>query len=253
LQGTLTLTGSAADDAGFKYFVSLTGSTYEKSVTSNLPFSITGNLTDNGGPLPILGLYNKNVGINPKLTLAGSIDVSDAKNFTMKINSGSITPDSNVIPNGTVSTMVLTSQNAVPKLQKRSVRRDYTQPLIVLSSAGSSNAGAAKASSSGAGASSGATQFSSYLNFQISYGLNGGPNWTLLRFKGPTGSSSLVTANRSDSDSLTITLSAACRQGGQNILHPKDFWQAIPVCDSSGTLESLAGINGQNFNTFRTR
>ena len=47
-----------------------------------------------------------------------------------------------------------------------------------------------KGAPGGLSSSGSATQFSSFENFQITYGLNGGPTWTLVNFKGPVGGGS---------------------------------------------------------------
>lgn len=106
------------------------------------------------------------------------------------------------------------------------------------------------------------------MNFLLSYGINGGPNWTLRRFKGPSGggggssgsaggSSSgggggggggqLANINRSDTDSLTITFVAACQDS--QVLTPTSYWDTLPVCDSYGLLKGAAANAGAYYNT----
>lgn len=256
-QGTLTLTGTATDNRGFGYFVSLTGSTYKSPNGGALPYSISGNLTRTRGP----STADINLGVNPKITLAGNIDISKPL-LNIQIKSGSITPDSST---GTAAIPGLWIPTGTGLLNlEGKVSRDYVTPFSLspmfagaatTGAGGSSGSGGAKASASATGsAGSSTTQFSTFDNFQLSYGLNiGGPTWTLKTFKGPAGATSpLLTLNRSDTDTLTITFVPACKQGGQNNLTPTTFWQAIPVCDSSGTLQALAGASGQNFNFYRT-
>ncbi len=47
--------------------------------------------------------------------------------------------------------------------------------------------------------------FSSTIDFTVAYGLDGGPNWTLNRFAGPS-SDGLVTAKRTNKDTLTFAV-----------------------------------------------
>ena len=64
--------------------------------------------------------------------------------------------------------------------------------------------------------SSGASSFSSKIDFSLTWGANGGPNWTLLDFKGPAGggsgaSSQLLNYSRQKQDTLIATFAATCK------------------------------------------
>jgi hypothetical protein len=248
-QGTLTLTGTGTTGDGIPYFINLTGSAFQKDRNAPIPFSITGTLTQSAFQ------PNSELGFGPKLTLAGDINISK-QGFAIALKSGSLIADTATLGTWPALFLVNAISPQVKKVptQSYSTLSSFLAGGITSAAGGSTAAGASKGSSGGAVVTGSSTQFSTFENFQISYGVNGGPTWTLLRFKGPVGGNSpLLTGNRSDSDSLTITLVAACRQNGENNFSPANYWQAIPVCDSSGTLQTLAGINGQTFNTYRTR
>lgn len=75
----------------------------------------------------------------------------------------------------------------------------------------SSAKAAQSASSASVSQSAGATGFSSKIDFTLGWGLNGGPSWTLLKIKGPTGGNTqLVNYSRSKDDTLISTFSATC-------------------------------------------
>ncbi len=63
--------------------------------------------------------------------------------------------------------------------------------------------------------SAGATGFSAKYDFTLQWGVNGGPNWTLLKFKGPGGGSGangqLLSYTRQKQDTLISTLAATCK------------------------------------------
>jgi len=122
-----------------------------------------------------------------------------------------------------------------------------------------------------ANASAGTTQFGSFVNFIVSYGLNGGPNWTLATFKGPSGGGGgggggggssgsggggggqLLNISRQDTDSLTITFVAACQDKGAKAATPfTTYWDSIPRCDQLGTLQQSAAAIGTQSNFLRT-
>ncbi len=63
--------------------------------------------------------------------------------------------------------------------------------------------------------SAGATGFSTKVDFTLQWGVNGGPNWTLLKFKGPGGgtgaSGQLLSYTRQKQDTLISTFAATCK------------------------------------------
>jgi hypothetical protein len=74
-------------------------------------------------------------------------------------------------------------------------------------------AGGKTASASSTSTASGAVTFSSKIDFSIVEGLNGGPEWTLVDFKGPAagGSTPLLNLMRTALDTLTITFTPTCK------------------------------------------
>ncbi len=111
-------------------------------------------------------------------------------------------------------------------------------PLLAKSSSASS------ASGGGSGSS-----FGTIVTFTLVYGLNGGPTWTLVHFKGP--SSPLANIGRTNTDSLTISFTPACRddQGGT-----VSFWDTIPLCSDLPTQTAAAAVNnGVNINSLLLR
>jgi hypothetical protein len=83
----------------------------------------------------------------------------------------------------------------------------------------------------------------------LSYGVEGGPNWTLSNFKGPGGgtgtASQLLSVSRSHTDSVTITFVAAC-QDEINVEQFETYWQTIPKCN--GTQQIQAANAGAQYN-----
>jgi hypothetical protein len=102
---------------------------------------------------------------------------------------------------------------------------------------------------SSASSSASSTQFGSLVNFMITYGLNGGPNWTLSTFKGPGGGTgpggALFSATRAHTATLQITFVAACNDDN-NPQTINSFWQSIPKCN--GTQQAQAAAAGQALN-----
>jgi hypothetical protein len=102
---------------------------------------------------------------------------------------------------------------------------------------------AATKASSASASSGGTTSFGSTIDFTLVYGLNGGPTWSFKKFKGPTGSGSLLTASRTTLDTLSITFVAACQnwQGGAPTA-VGSYWDSIPSCDEVGTPQQSAAF-----------
>jgi hypothetical protein len=290
-QGTITFTGivTANDNNDgvstlgfgknqFKYYMSLTGSTFQnidgdKADKYRVRFSMAGNLTQ-ARPAE----YKSELGFAPKLTLYGHIDLSshpykmyvesallssDAASGGGRIATASAEPTPTPTPTPT-NTPVTTPPPVPINMQLgQAASPGVFQPRTGSGTSGAGTSG--KGAPGGPSSSGSATQFSTFENFQITYGLNGGPNWTLVNFKGPGsgtggggsggsgGSGGLLSISRADTDNISITFVAACQQGGQNMLEaPQTYWDTIPVCDPSGTLLNLAGIAGQSTNFYRT-
>jgi hypothetical protein len=95
------------------------------------------------------------------------------------------------------------------------------------------------------------------LSGRITYGGSGGPNWTLVHFKGPGGGaggggggvagSNLLGYNRSHSDTLKITFSPTCQKSKPDGT-PDNFWDAVPVCTGGGTEQKQLVATGAQTN-----
>jgi hypothetical protein len=208
--GTVSLTGKlTSDDRQNNYFASLSGSTIQQSETGKVTFSLSGTMSKLEGDHT--DQWSR-LGFGPKLNLAGSINHKyDATSIKL---AGNVTPD----PAGT-EIVVTQPSNASGTVKS-------------LSGGGGGSGAGGSTKASGAASGGGSTLFGSLVNFILSYGINGGPNWTLTRFKGPSaGSSSLVNLSRTDTDTLTITFVPACKNG-PNIRTPRNFWESLPHCDS---------------------
>ncbi len=274
--GTISLTGTVIpdkqvdrstgkeDNSKNSYFINLTGSTFQ-AANGRVSFLFTGNMTQS---TPIDNTTSdhtttalESLGFNPKLTLTGNINTTGVVPI-VKMTSGSVTPDTvaaHVLHNSVPAPTTTTPINVVVSQTKPSI----TNPAA----AGAAPAGGSSAKNNAAAPSSSSTQFSSLINFIVSYGLNGGPNWTLKKFKGPSGGGgggsssssggsgggggggSLASISRTDTDTLSITFVAACKNA-ENSQNPKDFWQALPHCDQNAvaTAKSIGDtVNRSNF------
>jgi hypothetical protein len=89
-----------------------------------------------------------------------------------------------------------------------------------------------QASSASVSQSAGATSFSEKVDFSVLWGVNGGPNWTLLKFKGPGGgsgaNSQLVNYSRQKQDTLISTFSATCKADEDvNLMDPAVYFEPV--------------------------
>jgi hypothetical protein len=100
---------------------------------------------------------------------------------------------------------------------------------VVTGSAPASKA-SQQASSASVSQSAGASSFSEKVDFSVLWGINGGPNWTLLKFKGPAGgsgaNSQLVNYSRQKQDTLISTFSATCKTDEYiNLMDPAVYFE----------------------------
>jgi hypothetical protein len=100
---------------------------------------------------------------------------------------------------------------------------------------GSAPASKASQQSSSAAISqaAGAASFSEKIDFSLLWGVNGGPNWTLLKFKGPGGGSGtgaqLLNYSRQKQDTLISTFSATCKTDQDvNLGDPAEYSESTP-------------------------
>jgi len=224
--GTVTLTGTLANDQGDSYLTYLTGSTFLSQ--GNNSITLSGALTQ-ASISNISGPDTNKLGFAPKLSLSGTTG-GDFSGFVL--NSAVITVDT--------STTTLTGDAA--KFYQFTITQPSQGSRARVAQAPS--APAPGGSAKGGGATSGGgggTQFSSQVVFTLSYGVGGGVNWTLQRFNGPGAgnTNSLVGASRTATDTLTITFVAACRNHSPT-LKPQDYWQSLPQCDVYGAGQKQA-------------
>jgi|GEM_PF-5767122 len=236
--GTATLTGTATIAEGAKrdsYFVSINGASLQGSQTASVTLSLSGTMTRIGGATT--GLAGK-LGFGPKLTLAGTIDPSyKPESLTL---AGTATPDPTVGAGAT----------AFFNINMPEASQGGRQHAL----AGGSSTPGGSQSKAGGTSSGSSTQFGSLVNFILSYGVNGGPNWTLQTFKGPGGGSSitgsggggqLLNVSRTNTDTLTITFVPACKNE-PNTPSPKNFWASLPHCDQFSKSGAANAGNANN-------
>jgi hypothetical protein len=102
---------------------------------------------------------------------------------------------------------------------------------VVTGSAPASKA-SQQASSASVSQSAGASSFSEKVDFSLLWGINGGPNWILLKFKGPAGgsgaSSQLVNYSRQKQDTLISTFAATCKSDEYiNLMDPAVYFEPV--------------------------
>jgi hypothetical protein len=185
--------------------------------------------------------------------------VDDSNQFVrgLKQVSGLLTPSAETRQPTSGHAKITYEMHAPGKYQLNGTRiRDNgnTMTLSVSPSPSGAGGGAGGASASAtvkssASTSASSTQFGSLVNMMISYGVNGGPNWTLSAFKGPGGGSGpngqLLSATRTHTATLQITFVAACNDQN-NVQTITNFWESIPKCN--GTQQAQAAASGQALN-----
>jgi len=265
--GTVTFTGRAkSDNGGVGYLLSLTGSTIETAAKSDngssLSFTLSGSMTRDGNTKT-----TPDIGFNPTINLVGSVvDAKDSPAVKWRLCGRFVFPKDGKGGEPLkylcgVTGLLTASADAegsnkkflieapINVSQPEPPRLSHLQPLFVSGAAGGAGAsGAAASKGIGSSASSG-TQFGSLVNFMLSYGLEGGPNWSISTFKGPAGGTGtggqLLTASRTHTDSVTITFVAAC-QDDINVEQFSSYWETIPKCN--GTQQILAANAGAQYN-----
>lgn len=249
----MTFTGEATYQDTPIYIVSLTGSSLATSNQNISKFQLSGNMTKESTTAT-----PQDMGFSPNLSLAGTVDTSSSKHShpagisaQLSITSGLVTPSSELTSQKKY-TFAVTGPSKAPL---KSVQPHAAPNFTVQNFAAPGTATGTISGKTNAPASSNATQFSSLVSFTLSYGVNGGPNWTLSTFKGPGGGGSagqLFNASQTHTDTLTITFVAACQKDG-NFKEYDTYWQTIPKCD--GTQEAVASAIGYQNNlliqTFR--
>jgi hypothetical protein len=90
-----------------------------------------------------------------------------------------------------------------------------------------------QSSSAAVSQAAGAASFSEKIDFSLLWGVNTGPNWTLLKFKGPGGGSGaggqLLNYSRQKQDTLISTFSATCKTDRDvNLDEPAEYSESTP-------------------------
>ncbi len=269
--GTMTFAGKAeAGNPGDTYVVSLQGSTVDTRERHQVKFTLSGSMTRDS-KVPADSSLAGQLGFNPSISLVGTLGYRGKLVAGLKDTRGVITPSSEKLgPNGGDRSLIYNihkpdapETGAEQAFNTRKMRDQIADQkfggAMARPGGGGSSSGSA-ASSGGGGGGNGAspartaslssaagTQFGSLIQFTIAYGINGGPNWTLEKFKGPGGGSgpggSLFGLSRQRTDTLQITFVAACNDDA-NVQTVDTFWDSIPKCN--GTQQSAAGAIGQS-------
>jgi hypothetical protein len=229
--GTVTLAGVASlvlDGKTSDYFVNWSGSILpqggDQPAGALVYFSLAGNLTPLAPTEELATSILKSWGYSPSVTLTGSIN-SSYNPATIQL-SGVV----GASPNSDYEKAMITLA-----LSAHAKKVDGKTPETAAGPGGAG--GAPVKGGAGAGSAAGGTSFGSLVDFVLVYGLNGGPNWTFKRFKGPaTGSSPLLTGSRTKTDSLAITFVATCQDFDSFAKVPTKFtnyWDTIGACNDT--------------------
>jgi hypothetical protein len=265
--GSVSFAGNAKDDNGTEYLLGLTGSTYQlsskdpdKKPSSALKFTLSGSMTR--GKQVSGTTVIPDIGFSPTINLVGSVvDANDSLDVRQRLCGLSALFDKGKgqLKNLCGVSGLLTSSAELPTTSKISLligapvpsklKGTHFAAAFTAAAGGGGASGAAASKSTGSSSASSGTQFGSLVNFMLSYGVEGGPNWTLSNFKGPGGgtgtSGQLLSVSRSHTDSATITFVAAC-QDDINVERFDTYWQTIPKCN--GTQQVQAANAGAQYN-----
>jgi hypothetical protein len=255
---TVTLTGTANEtsfDAAPKYALSLTG-TMAPPQENAIYFTLTGNFNPLDASVPPWSF-------NPTVNFTGSVAKDDAGKVTVQIQ-GTMA--------GTGTAPPLYGVKLASQPQQAPAGGGFSVKAVA---AGTKGGGTTASAASGASTSQG-TSFGSIVDFILTFGLNGGPNWSVAKFKGPSGGGGggssgssgssgggggggggqLLSASRMNTDTLSITFVASCRKvisdPFQSLQLPTTYWQSIGPCDTSGTAQQQSAIVGYGQNNVQT-
>jgi hypothetical protein len=241
--GTVTFTGTGTADDGTKYFINLTGSAVQPSKYSNIIFSLSGTMAKlrdgTKRDEPRRADWSGTLGFAPSLSLAGTINYKHEPG-SLAISAGSTKSEKGGDP------ITVTPEGRPQTGPQRTGQPSAGAGAFGGGGGGGGGGGAAKTSGA---PSAGSTLFGTIVSFIVSYGLNGGPNWTLMTFKGPSGGGGgggggggssgggggggggqLANLSRTNTDTLTITFVAACKNE-PNKSRPTNYWESLPRCD----------------------
>jgi hypothetical protein len=229
-QGTVTLSAVAKlRGAGneVQYVVNLTGNLVPPDSDSSNYFSLTGSVSpvikDQAGQQDAQTFID-DWGFSPTVTVNGTID----KNYdpdSIRL-SGILTPVA-----GSKYATAPTGKPTPPPGAISIPALAAPADLLLGVAPGLAPAPGGKGASA---SSAGTTSFGSLVDFTLVYGLNGGPTWSFATFKGPaSGSSPLLSLNRTHYDSLSITFVAACQKTAPAQI--KNYWDSIGACNQIGS------------------
>jgi hypothetical protein len=274
--GTMTFAGNAetykdGHPTNDTYVVSLQGSTVNNpNERSNVKFTLSGSMTRDS-QVPAENSMAAQLGYNPSISLVGAVTYQGKLVRGVKDTRGVLTPSSEKQGPGGDRSLIYNihkpddeksgaAHDFNTKKMRNQVASEKFPPAGIAARPGGGGGSGSSGGSSGGGGGGGATpvktasissasgtQFGSLVQFTIAYGLNGGPNWTLQKFRGPGGGSgaggNLFGLSRQRTDTLQITFVAACNDEA-NVQSINTYWDSIPKCN--GTQQAAAGALGQS-------
>lgn len=168
--------------------------------------TLTLDVTNSQGLSPSLNFINPYVvaGTNVTQMLGGQITGMQHRNinpsFTLDLDPKNIDPVRSQKCSEAAGTFGLSGDLGIKELILAGVQRS-TEADFMFPFPSSTEMGAIKAAT--------APAFASTIDFTVNYSFNAGPVWTLKHFKGPSGSSGLVSAGRIDKDTLVLSFASA--------------------------------------------
>lgn len=223
-----------------RYYANLTGNEAAGGDGKNLvQLSGTLNPESAGALKTIFG----SLGFTPAIVLVGAVD----ENNRIASLSGTLTSSAPAPAPMYVITLGTSAAAAVAA---------PAAPSPILAMAATPGKGGGGGAGAGGGGSPSGTSFGSVVDFIVSLGVNGGPTWTLQRFKGPAGAAGtgpangqLAGINRTNTDTLSITFVASCQAAAD--IKPKidSYWDSIAPCDTLGTAQAQSGFFGLQNNS----
>jgi len=250
LIGLLTLTvdvsvhGKPASNT-FSYFVNIPGTVVPKGSHGNSTSQsraayliLQGGITSDVAPKSNAG----SPGITPTLILSG--ESADGRLDGMSLD-GQLIGTTNSYA---FTAIVSRTKDAATQLEQKPEVSSQISQLTVGAilptgsspqggvSQGAGTAGVGKPAGAAGATSAGSTSFGSTVDFTLVWGLNGGPTWTLKHRKGPAPTNPLVTASRTEFNTMNITFVAAChdQEDTDSLIAdaPKTYWDTLPPCDT---------------------
>lgn len=241
LVGVLTLNLTTAAASPLTYTVNISGAVISEPLPR--PGDVTTEVTASAARLALQGALLADIGNPP----SGTPGATPTLIISGRSRSGKLDDlkfQGQIVASNSSGTSSYSFGGSVykPETEHRNVSY-FASPALAAAAAPASPAGPSGGSKGGASAGAspaGSTSFGSTVDFTLVYGLNGGPNWTLTHFKGPAPSSPLLTASRTETNTMNITFVPACRTTDPAaaddlaLIAPKltDFWSTLSPCDA---------------------